>query len=136
VLPGRANSYVTSSSCTVGGACACLPCAPLGGPRAHAGRPGTGLGLPPRRLGAVYGVAKAYVTRVGGGGFPTEMVDASGAETPVAARRAICPRCARALTGAGRSCASRCGPWAASTASQPAGLAAAAGSMRRPCASP
>lgn len=32
----------------------------------------TGLGLPPKRIGRVFGVAKAYTTRVGSGPFPTE----------------------------------------------------------------
>ncbi|RWS01665.1 adenylosuccinate synthetase-like protein [Dinothrombium tinctorium] len=45
--------YVTSSNCTVGGVC-------------------TGLGIPPRLIGNVYGVVKAYCTRVGDGPFPTE----------------------------------------------------------------
>ncbi|XP_052769474.1 adenylosuccinate synthetase-like [Mya arenaria] len=46
--------YVTSSNCSVGGVC-------------------TGLGLPPHMIGNVYGVVKAYLTRVGSGGFPTEL---------------------------------------------------------------
>ncbi|VDK34861.1 unnamed protein product [Taenia asiatica] len=46
--------YVTSSNCSVGGVC-------------------TGLGLPPSRIGCVFGVAKAYTTRVGSGAFPTEV---------------------------------------------------------------
>eukprot|EP00730_Choanoeca_flexa_P018747 TRINITY_DN9134_c0_g2_i2.p1 TRINITY_DN9134_c0_g2~~TRINITY_DN9134_c0_g2_i2.p1 ORF type:complete len:435 (+),score=103.75 TRINITY_DN9134_c0_g2_i2:61-1365(+) len=45
--------YVTSSSCSIGGVC-------------------TGLGIPPQRVGDVYGVVKAYTTRVGDGAFPTE----------------------------------------------------------------
>ena len=45
---------MTSSSCTIGGVC-------------------TGLGLPPCAIGDVYGVAKAYCTRVGGGPFPSEL---------------------------------------------------------------
>ena len=45
--------YVTSSNCTAGGVC-------------------TGLGIPPMNIGDVYGVAKAYCTRVGSGPFPTE----------------------------------------------------------------
>ena len=45
--------FVTSSNTTVGGAC-------------------TGLGIPPRRIGRVVGVVKAYATRVGLGPFPTE----------------------------------------------------------------
>jgi adenylosuccinate synthase len=45
--------YVTSSNTTAGGAC-------------------TGLGIPPRRINRVIGVAKAYATRVGLGPFPTE----------------------------------------------------------------
>ncbi|CAL8070284.1 unnamed protein product [Calicophoron daubneyi] len=48
--------FVTSSNCSIGGAC-------------------TGLGLPPSRIGPVYGVMKAYTTRVGSGGFPTELHD-------------------------------------------------------------
>lgn len=51
--------YVTSSNCTVGGAC-------------------TGLGIPPRFIGHVYGVVKAYCTRVGDGPFPTELTDDIG----------------------------------------------------------
>ena len=46
--------YVTSSSCSIGGVC-------------------TGLGLPPCAVGDVFGVAKAYCTRVGGGPFPSEL---------------------------------------------------------------
>ena len=45
--------YVTSSNATSGGAC-------------------TGLGVPPTSIDAVFGVFKAYCTRVGGGPFPTE----------------------------------------------------------------
>ncbi|XP_037543590.1 adenylosuccinate synthetase isozyme 2-like [Nematolebias whitei] len=45
--------FVTSSNCTVGGVC-------------------TGLGVPPSYVGRVYGVVKAYTTRVGVGAFPTE----------------------------------------------------------------
>lgn len=48
--------YVTSSSTTIGGVC-------------------TGLGIPPRRIGKVIGVMKAYTTRVGGGPFPTEQLN-------------------------------------------------------------
>lgn len=46
--------YVTSSNCAVGAVC-------------------TGLGIPPTAIGNVYGVTKAYTTRVGLGGFPTEL---------------------------------------------------------------
>ncbi|MGE0394986.1 MAG: adenylosuccinate synthase [Vicinamibacterales bacterium] len=46
--------YVTSSNATVGGVC-------------------TGLGVPPRSIGSVLGVAKAYTTRVGEGPMPTEL---------------------------------------------------------------
>jgi adenylosuccinate synthase len=53
--------YVTSSSCTAGGAC-------------------TGLGIAPRRITGVVGVTKAYTTRVGGGPFPTEMPDLEAKE--------------------------------------------------------
>lgn len=51
--------YVTSSSPTVGG---CI----------------TGLGIPPRWIGDVIGVVKAYTTRVGEGPFPTELKEAVG----------------------------------------------------------
>jgi adenylosuccinate synthase len=37
-----------------------------------------GAGLPPRAIGRVIGIAKAYTTRVGGGPFPTELADALG----------------------------------------------------------
>ncbi len=50
--------FVTSSSSTAGGVC-------------------TGLGIGPTRIDAVFGVVKAYVTRVGEGPFPTEISDAS-----------------------------------------------------------
>lgn len=53
--------YVTSSSCTAGGAC-------------------TGLGIAPQRITGVVGVTKAYTTRVGGGPFPTEMPDLEAKE--------------------------------------------------------
>jgi adenylosuccinate synthase len=33
----------------------------------------TGLGLPPKYIGDIYGVVKAYTTRVGDGVFPTEL---------------------------------------------------------------
>eukprot|EP00753_Platysulcus_tardus_P000057 PLAT10057.1.p2 GENE.PLAT10057.1~~PLAT10057.1.p2 ORF type:complete len:453 (+),score=209.97 PLAT10057.1:142-1359(+) len=38
----------------------------------------TGLGLAPRMLSGVYGIVKAYCTRVGAGPFPTELTDAVG----------------------------------------------------------
>jgi adenylosuccinate synthase len=46
--------FVTSSNASVGGIC-------------------TGLGVPPRAIGGVLGVAKAYTTRVGEGPLPTEL---------------------------------------------------------------
>ncbi len=51
--------FVTSSTTTAGGVC-------------------TGLGLAPSKLTTVYGVAKAYTTRVGAGPFPTELTDERG----------------------------------------------------------
>ncbi|MDQ3280411.1 MAG: adenylosuccinate synthase [Acidobacteriota bacterium] len=51
--------YVTSSNTVVGGIC-------------------TGLGVAPKHINLVVGVAKAYTTRVGGGAFPTELNDAHG----------------------------------------------------------
>src|SRR5215218_5486241 len=46
--------YVTSSNASIGGVC-------------------TGLGIPPKAIGQVLGVVKAYTTRVGEGPFPTEL---------------------------------------------------------------
>lgn len=37
-----------------------------------------GLGVAPSRIGEVYGISKAYCTRVGSGPFPTELDDATG----------------------------------------------------------
>ncbi len=51
--------FVTSSNPTAGGAC-------------------TGAGVGPRHINRVIGVAKAYVTRVGAGPFPTELFDDDG----------------------------------------------------------
>src|SRR4051794_4818793 len=51
--------YVTSSNASVGGVC-------------------TGLGIPPRAIGRVLGVVKAYTTRVGEGPLPTELTGAMG----------------------------------------------------------
>src|SRR5262249_4889497 len=39
----------------------------------------TGSGLGPKAIGYVLGIAKAYTTRVGGGPFPTELLDTTGA---------------------------------------------------------
>jgi adenylosuccinate synthase len=52
--------YVTSSNTTAAGAC-------------------TGLGVPPGNIGGVFGIFKAYTTRVGSGPFPTELFDEVGA---------------------------------------------------------
>lgn len=43
----------------------------------------TGLGVAPNRIGEVFGIFKAYCTRVGSGPFPTELFDetASGCAT-------------------------------------------------------
>ena len=51
--------FVTSSSTTIGGVC-------------------TGLGVAPSRVGKVFGIFKAYCTRVGSGPFPTELFDETG----------------------------------------------------------
>ncbi|MBQ7998509.1 MAG: adenylosuccinate synthase [Bacteroidales bacterium] len=53
--------FVTSSSTTCAGAC-------------------IGLGVSPRNIGNVYGIFKAYCTRVGSGPFPTELFDETGEE--------------------------------------------------------
>jgi adenylosuccinate synthase len=51
--------FVTSSNTVTAGAC-------------------TGLGVAPSRIGEVYGIFKAYSTRVGSGPFPTELLDEEG----------------------------------------------------------
>ncbi len=51
--------FVTSSNTVCAGAC-------------------TGLGVAPNRIGEVYGIFKAYCTRVGSGPFPTELFDETG----------------------------------------------------------
>jgi adenylosuccinate synthase len=51
--------FVTSSSPTAGGAC-------------------TGSGVGPKHIDRVLGIAKAYITRVGSGPFPTELFDETG----------------------------------------------------------
>ena len=53
--------FVTSSNTVCAGAC-------------------TGLGVAPNKIGNVYGITKAYCTRVGAGPFPTELFDATGSE--------------------------------------------------------
>jgi adenylosuccinate synthase len=53
--------FVTSSNTTAAGAC-------------------TGLGVAPNQIGEVYGIFKAYTTRVGSGPFPTELFDKVGEE--------------------------------------------------------
>ncbi|MBX2897835.1 MAG: adenylosuccinate synthase [Cyclobacteriaceae bacterium] len=51
--------FVTSSNTVTAGAC-------------------TGLGIAPSKIGEVYGIFKAYSTRVGSGPFPTELLDEEG----------------------------------------------------------
>ena len=51
--------FVTSSNTIAAGAC-------------------TGLGIAPNKIGKVYGIFKAYCTRVGSGPFPTELLDETG----------------------------------------------------------
>jgi len=51
--------YVTSSNTTAAGAC-------------------TGLGIAPNKIQSVFGIFKAYTTRVGSGPFPTELFDSNG----------------------------------------------------------
>ena len=53
--------FVTSSNTVCAGAC-------------------TGLGIAPGKVGEVYGIFKAYCTRVGAGPFPTELFDETGAK--------------------------------------------------------
>ena len=51
--------YVTSSSASIGGVI-------------------TGLGVSPHKVGTIYGIVKAYTTRVGEGPFPTEQLNEVG----------------------------------------------------------
>ena len=51
--------FVTSSNPTSGGAC-------------------TGTGVPPTKISSVFGIVKAYTTRVGNGPFPSELLDEDG----------------------------------------------------------
>ena len=51
--------FVTSSNTISAGAC-------------------TGMGISPKRIGEIYGIVKAYCTRVGSGPFPTELFDETG----------------------------------------------------------
>jgi len=51
--------FVTSSNTICAGAC-------------------TGMGIPPTTIGEVYGIFKAYCTRVGSGPFPSELLDEDG----------------------------------------------------------
>jgi adenylosuccinate synthase len=51
--------YVTSSNTISAGAC-------------------TGLGISPKKIGEIFGIFKAYCTRVGSGPFPTELTDETG----------------------------------------------------------
>ena len=68
--------YVTSSNCSIGGVCT-----GLGKPRKNNIVTVTSCilkswsfsGIPPPRIGSVFGVVKAYTTRVGAGAFPTEL---------------------------------------------------------------
>ena len=60
--------FVTSSNPIAGAAC-------------------VGAGVGPRDIDVIWGVAKAYATRVGAGPFPTELDDDVGAEHPRARRR-------------------------------------------------
>lgn len=53
--------FVTSSNTISAGAC-------------------TGLGVSPKLIGEIFGIFKAYCTRVGSGPFPTELFDATGTE--------------------------------------------------------
>lgn len=71
--------YVTSSNTICAGAC-------------------TGLGVAPHNIGKVFGIMKAYCTRVGSGPFPTELFDADG--------EAMCDRGFEfgAVTGRRRRC--------------------------------
>ncbi|WP_034057314.1 adenylosuccinate synthase [Lacinutrix jangbogonensis] len=71
--------FVTSSNTTAAGAC-------------------TGLGIAPNQIKEVFGIFKAYTTRVGSGPFPTELFDADGEEMARVGQEF------GAVTGRGRRC--------------------------------
>lgn len=56
--------FVTSSSASIGGIC-------------------TGLGVSPHKIGTVFGIVKAYTTRVGEGPFPTEQLVRKGGKCEI-----------------------------------------------------
>ena len=94
--------FVTSSNPVAGGAC-------------------TGAGVGPRYIDRVIGIAKAYVTRVGAGPFPTELAisdEAVGGKDRALADEEEIPSATTSSTSA------------ASTAPTPAAAAARAGSTR------
>ena len=90
--------FVTSSSASIGGIC-------------------TGLGVSPHKIGTVFGIVKAYTTRVGEGPFPTEQLVRNGG------------RCVRRRTRWAKSCAR----WDTSSAPRRVVRAAAAGWTWRRC---
>ena len=71
--------FVTSSNTICAGAC-------------------VGLGVAPKQIGEVYGIFKAYCTRVGAGPFPTELFDETGEKLGVLGREF------GAVTGRKRRC--------------------------------
>ncbi|WP_452228849.1 MULTISPECIES: adenylosuccinate synthase [unclassified Lacinutrix] len=71
--------FVTSSNTTAAGAC-------------------TGLGVAPNQIGEVYGIFKAYTTRVGSGPFPTELFDKVGEDMAIIGNEV------GAVTGRARRC--------------------------------
>jgi adenylosuccinate synthase len=71
--------FVTSSNTTAAGAC-------------------TGLGVAPNQIGDVYGIFKAYTTRVGSGPFPTELFDKVGEDMAIIGNEV------GAVTGRARRC--------------------------------
>ena len=93
--------YVTSSNATIGGVC-------------------TGLGVGPRAIDGVLGVAKAYTTRVGEGPLPTELTGEMG--EPAARERAG----VRRRRPGGRGAAAGTTPWPCATRVRVNGLDALA----------
>lgn len=71
--------FVTSSNTTAAGAC-------------------TGLGVPPNKVKDVFGIFKAYTTRVGSGPFPTELFDEVGEKMAIVGNEI------GAVTGRARRC--------------------------------
>ena len=84
--------YVTSSSASIGGIV-------------------TGLGVSPHRVGTIFGIVKAYTTRVGEGPFPTEQLNASASVCAAWVTSSVRRRAVRAAAGGWTWCRWRTRRW-------------------------